>query len=193
MTIETNDCLQQVEDYVRGHTWQLKKVKTIYRFHKLVFHRRDSSVKCFNWATKTMGGSSRFQSDIVQGKNVSGLCWVLQGGIIKDKKWMFRDCLNDGWSLLYVPWLSQWWLKSCSVIVLMMAEVLFRYCLNDGWSLMHVPWLSQWWLKSCSVIVLMMAEVMYRDCLNDGWSLVPWLSQWWLKSCSVIVSMMAEV
>ena len=96
---------------------------------------------------------------------------------------MFRDCLNDGWSL--VPWLSQWWLKSCSVIVSMM-----------NWSL--VPWLSQWWLKSwwlksCSVIVSMMAEVMFRDCLNDGWSHVPWLSQWWLKSCSVIVSMMAEV
>jgi hypothetical protein len=93
---------------------------------------------------------------------------------------LLRDCLNDGWSL--VLWLSQWWLKSCSVIVSMMAEVMFRDCLNDGWS--HVPWLSQWWLKSCSVIVSMMAEVLFRDCLNDGWSLmhVPWLSQWWLKS-----------
>jgi hypothetical protein len=44
---------------------------------------------------------------------------------------LFCDCLNDDWSL--VPWLSQWWLKSCSVIVSMMAVVLFRNCLIDGW------------------------------------------------------------
>jgi hypothetical protein len=31
------DCLQQVEDYVRGCTLQFKKVKTIYLFHRLVF------------------------------------------------------------------------------------------------------------------------------------------------------------
>ena len=29
-------------------TWQLKKVKTIYRFHVLVFDKGDSSFECFN-------------------------------------------------------------------------------------------------------------------------------------------------
>ena len=33
------DHVQQVDDNVRGCTWQLKKIKTIYRFHKLVFDR----------------------------------------------------------------------------------------------------------------------------------------------------------
>ena len=32
MTIETNDWLQQVEDYVSGHTWQLK---LMIAFHRL--------------------------------------------------------------------------------------------------------------------------------------------------------------
>ena len=34
-----NTGLQQTEDYVRCCTWQLKKVKTIYMFYKLVFDR----------------------------------------------------------------------------------------------------------------------------------------------------------
>ena len=37
------DRLQQVDDYVRGCTWQLKKIKTISRFHNLVFERRQHS------------------------------------------------------------------------------------------------------------------------------------------------------
>jgi hypothetical protein len=42
---------QQVEDVVRGCTWQLTKVKTICRFHKLVFYRGDSSLERFKLAT----------------------------------------------------------------------------------------------------------------------------------------------
>ena len=46
-----NDCLQYAEYYVRGCTWQLKKVKTIYRFYKLVLDKGESSLECFNvWA-----------------------------------------------------------------------------------------------------------------------------------------------
>ena len=44
--------LRLFKDYVRGRTWQLSKVKTIYRFHKLLFDRGDSSLQCFNWATQ---------------------------------------------------------------------------------------------------------------------------------------------
>ena len=43
--------LKHVEDYVRGCIWQLKKIKTIYRFHILVFDRDDSNLECFNRAT----------------------------------------------------------------------------------------------------------------------------------------------
>jgi len=35
LILPNTDHLQQVEDYVRGCTWQLKKVKTAYMFHKL--------------------------------------------------------------------------------------------------------------------------------------------------------------
>jgi hypothetical protein len=31
------------------------KVKTIYKFYKLVFHRRDFSFECFNQATRSYG------------------------------------------------------------------------------------------------------------------------------------------
>jgi methyl coenzyme M reductase gamma subunit len=51
-----------------AHENELKKVKTIYRFHKLVFHGDKSSPECFNRAHKTVGCGSWFQSDIIQGK-----------------------------------------------------------------------------------------------------------------------------
>ena len=49
LLLTVTDCLQQVENYVRGCTWQLKKIKTIYRFLRLVhvFHSRDRSLACF--------------------------------------------------------------------------------------------------------------------------------------------------
>ena len=40
--------LQQVEHYVRGYTWQLKKLKLFYRFHVIVLDRWDCSFECFN-------------------------------------------------------------------------------------------------------------------------------------------------
>jgi len=40
-----------VEDYVRGCTWQLKMVNSIHGFHKLVFDRGGGSFKCFNRST----------------------------------------------------------------------------------------------------------------------------------------------
>ena len=48
LLLPNTDRLQQ--DYVRGCTWQLKKVKTtyIYRFHELVFDWGDNSLGCFN-------------------------------------------------------------------------------------------------------------------------------------------------
>jgi hypothetical protein len=56
-------------DYVRGCTWQLKKVETIYRFHKSVYEE----TAAFNFSMeplKTIGCGSRFQSDIVGGKMI---------------------------------------------------------------------------------------------------------------------------
>jgi hypothetical protein len=40
--------LQHNGDYVRGCTWQLKKIKSIYTLHKLVLNRGDSSLECCN-------------------------------------------------------------------------------------------------------------------------------------------------
>ena len=51
LLLPNTDHLQQVEEYVRGCTWQLTNVKTIYMFHELVFDRENSGLKCFNWAT----------------------------------------------------------------------------------------------------------------------------------------------
>ena len=55
LLLPNTDCLQQVEYSVRGCTWQLKNIKTIYRFNKLVFDRVDNSFECFNWATHHYG------------------------------------------------------------------------------------------------------------------------------------------
>ena len=40
--------IQQVEDYVKGCEWQLKNVKVIDMFHRLVYDRGYSSLECFN-------------------------------------------------------------------------------------------------------------------------------------------------
>ena len=40
------NCLRQVEDHVRVSTWQLKELKNIDMFYKLVFDIGDSSLKC---------------------------------------------------------------------------------------------------------------------------------------------------
>ena len=40
---------------------------------------------------KTMGWGNRFHSDIVRGKTIMVLCWILQGGIVKDNECMFWD------------------------------------------------------------------------------------------------------
>ena len=37
LPLTNTDCLQKVEDYVRSCTWQLKKVKTIYRWLYLLY------------------------------------------------------------------------------------------------------------------------------------------------------------
>ena len=57
------DLHQQDEEYVSGCTWQLKKVKTINKFHKLklIEEMADVNVSTLN----TMGYGSRFQSDMV--------------------------------------------------------------------------------------------------------------------------------
>ena len=68
LLLPNTDRLQHVEEYVRGCTWQLTKVKTIYMFHELVFDGEDSSLKCFNWATNTYdtvtAGSSQISKHI---------------------------------------------------------------------------------------------------------------------------------
>jgi len=47
-------------------TWQLKKGKTIYRFHKLVLERVDNSLECFTRATQNyMQGLSSMKNRLV--------------------------------------------------------------------------------------------------------------------------------
>jgi hypothetical protein len=66
-------------------------IKTIYTFHQLVF--QTAALNLSTGLLITMDSGSRFQTDIVRGKNDSCLCWVLQRGIMKDEEDMSRDCL----------------------------------------------------------------------------------------------------
>ena len=45
LLLSYTDHLQQVEEYARCYIWQIKKVKTIYRFGKLVFDEGDSTIE----------------------------------------------------------------------------------------------------------------------------------------------------
>jgi hypothetical protein len=82
------DRIQQVDDYVRGCTRQLKKGKIIYSFQKLVYNvyliKETSSLNIFNRTTQ----------DTVREKSDSCLCWVYQ--------WSMD---NERWWVLF-PWLS---------------------------------------------------------------------------------------
>jgi hypothetical protein len=51
LLMPNSNCLRQVEDHVRVSTWQLKELKNIDRFYKLVFDRGDSSLECLIEAT----------------------------------------------------------------------------------------------------------------------------------------------
>jgi hypothetical protein len=112
------DNLQQAEDYVRDCTWQLERIKFIYRFQQsshisyerkwflslLSLTRRDNEIKWFlsllsltrrdneiTWFLSLLSLTRRDNE-----RKDSCLCWVLQEGIMRDK-----ECK-----------LSQWWLKS---------------------------------------------------------------------------------
>jgi hypothetical protein len=61
--LPNTDRLQQIEDYVRGCTRQLAKVKTSYKFHKLVFDKGNSTLE----RLIHMHYGSRFQSDVLRG------------------------------------------------------------------------------------------------------------------------------
>ena len=52
-------------------------IKTIYTFHQLVF--QTAALNLSTGLLITMDSGSRFQTDIVRGKNDSCLCWVLEG------------------------------------------------------------------------------------------------------------------
>ena len=96
LLLPNTDRLQQVEDIVGGYTWQLKKINIIYRFHKLVFHRGDSSLECFNWANENYG---LWQSDLVR-YNTEGKQFL---SLLNLRR---RD--NERWAV-HVPWLSHGW------------------------------------------------------------------------------------
>ena len=69
LLLPNTDRLQQVEDYVRCCTWQLKTVITINMFHKVVFDRHQTST--FQPSdSKQLPSGSRLQSDIVCGKTI---------------------------------------------------------------------------------------------------------------------------
>ena len=63
-----------------------KKVITIYRFHKLVFDRRNSSLECFNRATQNYGLWQLVPVRCRTRENYSCLWWVLQEGIMTDEQ-----------------------------------------------------------------------------------------------------------
>ena len=65
--------------------------RATYTFHQLVF--QTAALNLPNGLLITMGSGSRFKTDIVRGKNYSGLCWVLQREIMKYEEGMSRDCL----------------------------------------------------------------------------------------------------
>ena len=52
LLLPNTDRLQQVEDYVRCCTWQLKTVITINMFHKVVCDRGDIRLQRFNRVTQ---------------------------------------------------------------------------------------------------------------------------------------------
>jgi hypothetical protein len=54
LLLPNTDNIQQVKDYDTSCTWQLTKVKTIYRFHKLIFDRGDSHLECLIEETATL-------------------------------------------------------------------------------------------------------------------------------------------
>jgi len=58
LLLPNTDCLKQFDDYLRGSTWQLKKVKTIYRFHKLVFDWENEALNVSTEPLQTVGCAS---------------------------------------------------------------------------------------------------------------------------------------
>ena len=98
LLLSNTDRLQQVDDYVRGCTWQLKSVKTIFRVNKL--DNGDTNLECFNRSTQNNGLWQPIPVRYCTRKKKDAcLCWILHGGIIKDEECMFRVCLYGGWSL----------------------------------------------------------------------------------------------
>ena len=75
---------------------QLIKVKTIYRFNKLVFYTGDSSLEYFNRATQNY---ALWQpAPVIYLKREKWLLSLLNL-TMKDEECMFRECLNSGLSL----------------------------------------------------------------------------------------------
>ena len=87
--------------------------KNYLQIHKLVFDRKDSSLECFNPATrKTMGRGNRLQSDIAWGKTMGRGNW-LQSDITRGKNILVLvESYNDGqWMTMGASWLCQLRLK----------------------------------------------------------------------------------
>ena len=67
--------LQQVEDYVRGCTLQWTKVKTIYKFHELIFDRGDAVLNVSTLRLIT------FSSYITDTATTEAMNWLESQGI----------------------------------------------------------------------------------------------------------------
>ena len=80
LLLPNTDRLQQLEDYVRGCTWQLTKVKSIYNFHELLFDIGESTLNVWTQRFITV------RSDIVRWTNNNYfLCSGLQCVMMKEK------------------------------------------------------------------------------------------------------------
>jgi hypothetical protein len=91
--------LPQVKDYVRGCTWQLLKSLTGFLYQYLIKETTVLNVSTGRPTTvlsHSIGSTSVFQSDIVQGNNYYFLLCVLQWWKMKDGKCKCRECLKGG-------------------------------------------------------------------------------------------------
>ena len=73
LLLANTDRLQQVKRLCQSYTRQLKKVKTIYSFHKIILIEETAAMNVSTERLITMDYGSHFQLDIVRRKNDSCL------------------------------------------------------------------------------------------------------------------------
>ena len=84
-----------------------KGLKLFYRLHKLLFDRGTAALNVSTVRLKLLGCVSRYQWDIVRGKNdFFYLCWALQEGITKTGRGIYVSWLSQDLSFLVIATFS---------------------------------------------------------------------------------------